>query len=522
MQPFLQQQNQCVSDMFKKWMYAAWMVNTTGEKEWQEKEAEAEAEYRRYFSNPELLKQIKEKLKKTERGSIEERQLERLYQEAMQNQLPKETLEEMVRLSSELSNIFNTFRGNVDGKKVTENEIRERLLNSTDLEERKKVWEASKQIGKEVEEGLLKLVRLRNEAARSLGFADHHQMSFQLQELDRDEVYGIFQKLKELTDEPFRKIKAEIDQELAEKYGISMDEMRPWHYVDPFFQEAPSIQGAEITPFLQEKNIEKVTADTFQSLGMEIKDLLAASDLYEREGKNQHAFCIDMNREGDVRVLCNIKNNQYWMETMLHEFGHAVYDKYIDRRLPFILRTPAHIFTTEAVAMFFGRMVKNREWLGTFLGLTEEKLDEMMPRLEKMLQRQMLITARWVMTFVFFERELYANPDQDLNRLWWKLVQEIQYVQPPENVDFPHWAAKIHFTIAPVYYQNYLLGELTASQFDQYIRHHVSDRIFNEKTGQFFMEKVFFPGDRDGWQKMIEKATGEPLNPEHFVNQFVK
>ena len=58
------------------------------------------------------------------------------------------------------------------------------------------------------------------------------------------------------------------------------------------------------------------------------------SDLYARDGKSQHAFCIDIDREGDVRVLCNVEPNERWMETMLHEFGHAVYDRERDRDAP--------------------------------------------------------------------------------------------------------------------------------------------------------------------------------------------
>jgi len=68
--------------------------------------------------------------------------------------------------------------------------------------------------------------------------------------------------------------------------------------------------------------------------------------------KNPHAFTISIDREFDVRVLENIRANVKWLETTLHEYGHAVYDKYIDKSLPFILREPSHIFTTEAVAMF--------------------------------------------------------------------------------------------------------------------------------------------------------------------------
>ena len=49
------------------------------------------------------------------------------------------------------------------------------------------------------------------------------------------------------------------------------------------------------------------------------------SDLYEKPGKNPHAFCTDIDREGDVRVLCNIVPGREWLATMLHELGHGVY-----------------------------------------------------------------------------------------------------------------------------------------------------------------------------------------------------
>jgi peptidyl-dipeptidase A len=206
---------------------------------------------------------------------------------------------------------------------------------------------------------------------------------------------------------------------------------------------------------------------------------------------------------------------------MLHEFGHAVYDKYVDRKLPFLLRTHAHIFTTEAVAMFFGRMAMEEEWLHKFMGLSHDELANLMPLQRKMQQRKMLIMARWIITFVRFERELYRDPDQDLNRLWWQLVEEIQGVKPPEDQDYPHWAAKIHFTIAPVYYQNYLLGELMASQLHSYIRANVSNEIFTEQTGKYFIENVFQPGDKTDWRGLIKGATGENLNPAYFAKQFV-
>ena len=65
-----------------------------------------------------------------------------------------------------------------------------------------------------------------------------------------------------------------------------------------------------------------------------------------------------------------------------------------------------------------------------------------------------------------FERQLYADPDADLDTLWWDLVERYQQVRRPDGRHAPDWASKIHLAAAPVYYQNYLYGELFASQLD--------------------------------------------------------
>mgnify|MGYP001952791387 CR=1 FL=1 len=517
---FLEEQNKAIRELHIKGAEASWMAATTGEEEWNAKSAEAETAYSVYFSDAERFEQVKEYLEQTD-DSVQKRQLELLYSQMLENQLPEDKLKEMVELSTELVGVFNTFRATLDGKQVSENDVRQILIKSNDLELREEAWHASKQIAKEVEEKLLKLVKKRNEAARSLGFENFHQMSFESQELDREEIFSIFTELKQLSDEPFRELKQEMDEELAERFGIKVEDLRPWHYADPFFQEAPPSKELDLDPFYDGKNLEELSTQTFAKMGMDITDMLQKSDLYPREKKNQHAFCTDIDREGDVRVLSNNVPSDYWSNTMLHEYGHAVYFKYIDRDLPFLLRSPAHTLTTEAIAMLYGRFGKNPEWLQQFLGLDQAQVEELKPLIEKSLRRQMLIAGRWIMTFVFFERELYENPDQDLNRLWWKIVSEIQLLTPPENQDYPHWAAKIHFTLVPVYYQNYLLGELTTSQLQRYIEKNISTDLFTEKVGEFLLNDFFKPGALYNWNEKIERATGERLNPQHFVDQFV-
>src|SRR5206468_11083460 len=78
------------------------------------------------------------------------------------NQLPRESIERIVKLEKSLEARFNTFRAELDGDRVSDNVIRELLLESDDSERRRRAWEASKQIGGEVRDELLELVRERN------------------------------------------------------------------------------------------------------------------------------------------------------------------------------------------------------------------------------------------------------------------------------------------------------------------------------------------------------------------------
>ncbi|WP_277584424.1 M3 family metallopeptidase, partial [Psychrobacillus antarcticus] len=472
------------------------------------------------FSKQETFKKLLSFREEKNLTPIQVRQLDDLYNKIIKNQLDNSVVLKTLELEKEISHIFNTYRPILEGKEVTNNELLDILKNSNHNEQRKEAWLASKQVGKKIENNLLKLVHRRNQNAQALGFDNFYQMSLKTQELDIDTVFNTFKQLKYLSDEPFRKIKDEIDEERAEKMNIKIEELRPWHYVDPFFQEAPPVSGVNLDKFYDGKDLEKIVTNTFKAMGLDIEDILQRSDLYPRENKNPFGFCTDVDRKGDIRVLVNIDESVFWATALLHEFGHAAYFKYIDNNLPFILRCHSHSLTTEAIALFFGRMNKTLDWQIHFLDLKEGQLSHEVLAVEKMLQRQMLVFARWIITFGYFERELYENPDQDLNKLWWSIVEEIQFINPPEDTSYPDWASKMHFSLAPVSYQDYLLGELTASQLQNYIENNISSDLFKPEVGNYLKENFFKYGASLHWNEKIKKATGEHLNPIYFITQF--
>src|SRR4029077_6540990 len=127
----------------------------------------------------------------------------------------------------------------------------------------------------------------------------------------------------------------------------------------------------------------------------------------------------------------------------------------------------------------------------------------------KVLRSEMLIFLRWAITLVRFESELYRDPEQNLNGLWWQLVERVQKVTPPPNRALPDWASKSHLSTSPAYYQNYVLGELMASQVLRYIHRDVvksESYVGHDETGRFLVEKVFKPGARYEWNELLRQS----------------
>ena len=306
-------------------------------------------------------------------NAILARQSDLLYNRYLENQIEPELLKQIVDLSSEIERTFSTHRGKIEGQEVTGNEIREVLKTQTDSVKRKRAWLAGKQVGAVVSKDVIRLAKLRNQAARNLKFDNFHTLSLAAVEQDVEELDRIFDELYELTNEPFARLKADLDRILAAKYDVEVAELMPWHYHDPFFQETPMVYDLDLDTYYENKDIKELAARFYAGIDLPVESILANSDLYEREGKNPHAFCEDVDRQGDVRILCNIKNNEYWMETTLHELGHGVYFKYYNPQTPYLLREPAHIFTTEAIAMFFGRLSRHPVWMQQMLDLSDEQ-----------------------------------------------------------------------------------------------------------------------------------------------------
>lgn len=458
--------------------------------------------------------------------SLLARRIELLFLEALPRQVDDALSRRINRLAAETEREFATYRPLFRGRRASANDLDRVLKRELDEDARREAWEALKAVGPVVAGRLREMVALRNRAARQAGFPDFYMMRLSLQEQDPESLYRLLGTLDDLSREPYLETKGRVDAALAERFGRPVERLEPWHYADQFFQDVPDVFGVDLDDVYAEVDPIAVAERFYVDIGLPVTEVLTRSSLHEADGKDPHAFATDIDRQGDVRILLNLRRNERWMGTTLHELGHAVYDLGIERSLPWDLRRPSHVLVTEAIAMLFGRLSRDAAWMRDMGVLNGGSAERLTAATSAELRATMQIVTRWILVMAHFERELYADPDQDLQGLWWGLVERFQGVARPERPPgAADYAAKIHVVVAPVYYHNYLLGECLASQIDDRLRRDVLDGAPSyagqRAIGPWLEERIFRPGARLHYDTLAKSAMGEPVGAEAFAGQFL-
>jgi len=514
---FLRQEETWARRVLTRASLAWWTASLSGRPSDYKRMESADRAVNRHYSRPAAYQRLVRLANVPALDALTRRRLDRLRLAYQSKQAPVEILDRITSAETQIQETYSTFRAQFDGHSATDNELEEVLRTATDSARVRTAWEARKQIGPVVADDLRQLARLRNEAARAVGFPDYWHAQLLLDELDPERLVETLNQVEAATRQAFQAMKSDLDGHLAQRFAIDPGKLRPWHYGDPFFQETPEVFAPPADPLYAEHDVVALAAETYRQLGFRnIDAILARSDLYPRAGKNQHAYAVDIDREGDVRTFLNVEPNARWMGTLLHELGHTIYQDGIDRsELPYDLRDDPQGFLNEGFAMFCEQPATNPAWLSEMVGLPEATVRQLAPQLAAQEAASLLAFVRWCLTIAHFERRFYADPDQDLNGLWWDLEERYQLIPRPADRHEPDWATKVHVATAPVYYQKYLLGRLFSAQLTRKMETDLDGWWQGRPmSGDFIKRELFMPGARYAWPELVNRVTGQPLGVE--------
>ena len=201
----------------------------------------------------------------------------------------------------------------------------------------------------------LELVALRNQAARKLGFSDYFAMRLYLGEQSEEQLFKLFDELAQFDPRALPPGQDGVRRRTGRQLRHHRGRASAVALSQPDFPGGARGRGYAAGLGLQAAGHRGHLPFVLRRHRLAGERRAAAKRPVQKPGKCPHAFCQDIDRRGNIRLLQNIVPNEEWLATMLHEAGHAVYSKYVGPTLPYALHTDTGPFCTEGVAMMFER-----------------------------------------------------------------------------------------------------------------------------------------------------------------------
>ncbi|HJZ11709.1 MAG TPA: M2 family metallopeptidase, partial [Acidobacteriota bacterium] len=226
----------------------------------------ADIAYAAFLGSPYILEQSKKLLeKKQELSPITVRQLEKiLYNAAHAPGTVPEIVNTRIAAEARQSATLDAFEfcaereGNRCAKAVTPNQIDDALQKSADLQERKKMWEISKQSGVTLKPGLIELQKLRNQVAKAGGHNSYFALEVSDYGMTVPEMMSLLQKIITDTKPLYQQLHAWTKHTLAARYKQTVPAKIPAHWLgNRWSQEWPGIvEGIDLDDLFGSKSPE--------------------------------------------------------------------------------------------------------------------------------------------------------------------------------------------------------------------------------------------------------------------------
>lgn len=484
--------------------------------------------------------------KKAELSDLQVRQLEKILYIAANNPATAADLVKR-RIAAETAQVEKLFGYDfkIDGKSVSANDLDDTLDTSKDLEARRKAWEASKDVGRGLKDGLAELVALRNGTVQSLGYADYFDYQVSDYDMTTAEMIRLNQRFIEDVWPLYRELHTWARYELAQKYGAPVPELLPAHWIpNRWAQDWSSlvaVEGLDLDAVVGKESPEwvvKQAEDFYVSLGFPRlppvfweKSSLYPAPADAKWKKNNHASAWHLDLENDVRSLMSVQPNERWWNTTHHELGHIYYYiAYTRPEVPPLLREGANRGFHEAVGTMLGMASQQKNFLiAKKMIPADAKTDEVRTLLKEALDAIVFLPFS-AGTMTHFERDLYAGklPKEQYNARWWHYVEKIQGVAPPSKrgEEFCDAASKTHINDDAAQYYDYAISHVLLHQIHRHIAQKILEQdprntnYWGRKDVGAFLEGFLKLGGTRDWRVVMKEQLGEELGAQAMLAYF--
>ncbi|MBU0507077.1 M2 family metallopeptidase [bacterium] len=528
---------------------AAWLANTDIKKEHDEGLVKAEKQLAAYIGSSTVINNAKKFLKhESKLTAIQKRQLERILTKAARypGTLPQVVDSLITAEAKQNSDLYGfEFSMTDKGKKIklTANDIDKKLQKSKNLKERLKVWEASKEVGKNLKDGLANLQSLRNQVARHMGYSSFFGLEVSNFDMSSDEMVklleGFLRDIKPLYEE----LHTFARYELAKRYKQPVPELIPAHWIgNRWAQNWPGlVDGIDLDSVFKNKKATWLLEQAerfYMSLGFsklpqsfwDKSDLYPAAENSTRK-KNSHASAWHVDLKDDVRSLMSVEPNFQWFSTTHHELGHIYYYMtYSTPEIPYLLRRGANRGFHEGIGTLIELASNQPDYMNSLgLNIPNDEASQIKLLLDQAFNN-IIFMPFGAGTMTHFEYDLYEKdlPKNEFNKRWWHYVKKYQGVEPPSprSEEFTDAATKTHINNDPAQYYDYIYSQALLYTLHEIIAKDILKKdihnanYYDSKEVGVFLQKILSKGATQPWDKVLKELTDKPISAKPMLNYY--
>src|SRR5438445_4693088 len=222
-----------------------------------------------FNGNPAIISEARELLMhQKELKEVTVRQLKQLLLNAAEGPMTNpELVSKRVEAETKQASILNSFEFKLNGQPITANQIDNKLDKSSDLAERKAVWEASKESGPALKPNLVVLRDLRNGVAKEMKYPDYFSLEVASYGMTTDEMLKMLDDWMATLRPLYLQLHTWAKYKLAEKFHQPVPKKIPAHWLNNRWgQEWPGlVEAANIDKYFQGRQAEWIikTAEQF-------------------------------------------------------------------------------------------------------------------------------------------------------------------------------------------------------------------------------------------------------------------
>jgi peptidyl-dipeptidase A len=399
----------------------------------------------------------------------------------------------------------SSFRFTLEGKPCTFDQRMAYLYEEKKQSRRHKAWSALGDLSARSREELLRLVKARNEKARSLGFPNYYSLLLSLETIDEEWLLGALSMLEEQTRPAYEECLS------LWKKKLHVEKIGPWD-----FQFALRDSASLPDRFFPADSVMSILHAFIKGIGFKADSLPIRVAL--RPGFSRAPLAVTVNIPGDARLVLAPEAGEGSYRSAFSEYGRLL--KTVHTRVAYpILKGYGWIPGTHSdafesgVAEMHAEFAEDSLWLATYTKAKPRQIEKYrdgcaVPALYRL---------RQLLKDFFVEYSLYKNPAQDMAACERAMFQKYLLVDIGEEEPAQYGASVV---LAPdaCSLQDQILARMIGAQIQEALSGKFGpSKISSPGVAAWLIDHLYRSGETLEWTERIRNTTGKLLETGAYL-----